>query len=359
MKSQGVGQLSSNEQRVLYSLVRHPDLSDQELCRGIGMKQSTFSTIKKKLRVEGYYHSAYMPVFHHLGYELLVVWYLTLNRRTRTEDRLDITRGALLGASDLFTIVSESNQAVVLSVSRNIAAHVQVSDAIVQLYEANDFLEEIDFVLFPFDVSAMCSFFDFAPLLHRALDVGEDPDVNTIDIHSDRMRCRVRYPEMNDLEKRIYLGLVRHPEMSDSALSASIGCSRPVLTRVKNRFLEERLLERRRIVSLERLGFKILVMTHSRFNPLKPLAERQVCIEATRAIKTPIFHIARDPESVMLTAMRDFEEFKRIHNKYVTFCENQGTLRRDPVTLVLSIPRIFEVKWLVFEPLVRQALSHI
>ncbi|MCI0497018.1 MAG: hypothetical protein L0Z54_01820 [Thermoplasmata archaeon] len=357
MSVPGVVPLSTNEQTVLYQLVRCPTLSDQEICSRIDMKQSTFSTIKKKLREEGYFYTSYLPMFQHLGCELLVVWYLTLNRKTRTEDRLALTRGPLLAANDLYTILSESNQAIVMSVSRNIAEHVRVSDELVQLYEANDFLESLHYVLFPFDVSGLCSFFDFAPLLNRIFDIPDDPGVNAIDITSEPVRCRVRTPEMNDLEKEIFLGLVRYPEMSDSALSERIGCSRPVLSRVKGRFLEERLLERRRIVSLEKMGFQILTMTHSRFNPLKPMMRRQVCMQETRRVLTPIFHVARDPESVMLCAFWNFEDFKHLHNEYVSFCEEQDSLVEEPYTLAMSIPRLFEVKWLVFEPLARQVLE--
>ncbi len=360
MNSADISGLSVNEQTVLYNLVRHPLLSDQELCNRIDMKQSTFSTIKKKLRTEGYFYSSHSPVFNRLGSELLVVWYVTLNRKTRTEDRLAISRGRLLAASDIFTIVSESNQAVFLSVSKNIGEHVKVTDDLVQLYEENDFLEEIHQVMFPFDASSIFSCFDFAPLLNRIFQIEpEDAITEDIDVSSEKNKTKVHYPELNDLEKRVFLGLVKYPELSDSSLSERIGCSRPVFTRVKNRFLEERLIERRRIVSLEKLGFKMLALTHSKFNPLIPLSGRQKCVQHTRAVQTPIFNIARDPESVMLTAFRDFEEFKYLHNEYVSYCQEHNTLRNDPFVLLQSIPRIYEVKWLVYEPLVRKILDNI
>jgi len=358
MNNDDTSGLSGNEQTVLYNLVRHPLLSDQEVCNQIDMKQSTFSTIKKKLRTEGYFYSSYSPVFNRLGCELLVVWYVTLNRKTRTEDRLRISRGRLLAASDIFTIVSESNQAIFLSVSKNIGEHVKVTDDLVQLYEENDFLEEIHQVLFPFDASSIFSCFDFAPLLNRIFEIEpEGSTVDDVDVNSDKVKCKVHYPELNDLEKRVYLGLVKYPELSDSSLSDRIGCSRPVFTRVKSRFVEERLVERRRIVSLQKLGFKMLALTHSKFNPLIPLSGREKCVKHTRAVQTPIFNIARNPESMMLTAFRDYEEFKRLHNEFVSYCQEHNTLRNDPFVLLQSIPRIFEVKWLVYEPLVRKILD--
>jgi hypothetical protein len=359
MQSATVGDLSRNEQTVLYNLVKHPDLNDRDIYTKIKMKQSTYSTLKKKLRREGYFHTAYTPVFQHLGCELLVLWYVTLNRKTKTEERLAITRKHLLDASEIFSIVSESNQAVLLSVSKNIADHVKVSDYVVQLYEENDFLEDIKYVLFPFDVSSIFSFFDFAPLLNRIFDL-EPVGLRFGDIgFPDKVRCKVKHPTLSDLEKRVFLGLVRYPELSDSVLSDRIGCSRQVLTRIRTRFLEERLLEKRRIVSLERLGFNILAMTHSRFNPLEPLPVRLKCVRNISTFRTPILNIARDPESIMITAFRDYEEFKMLHNEFVSFCAKNDILRGEPTTILLSIPRIFEVKWLVFEPLVKRILDDL
>jgi hypothetical protein len=110
---------------------------------------------------------------------------------------------------------------------------------------------------------------------------------------------------------------------------------------------------------MEKLGFRVLAMTHSRYNPLKPLKNRAPCTEKITTLLTPFLHVARDPESVTLSAFRSYEEFKSIHNEYVSFCTERRTLVGEPVSIVLSIPRIFEIKWLVFDALVKKALSEI
>ena len=360
MISQEQHELSHNEKTVLYHLVRYPSFSDQEIYERIDMKQSTYSTIKKKLREDNYYHDTYDPILQHLGCELLAVWYVTLNRKTRTEDRLSLTRDSLLTASDIFCMVSESNQAVIISISKNIAEHVKVSDRIIQLYEKHDFLEEIHYVLFPFDVSAVFSFFDFAPLLNRIFQIEPiDVCIGDVDINSERVRCNVKNIQMNELEKRVYLSLIKHPELSDSAISEKAGCSRQVFARIKHRFIEEKLIKKRRVVNMEKLGFKILSMVHSKYNPLKPLSERQKCVQNTMTSQTPIFSIARYPESIMLVAFRDFEEYKQLHNEYVSFCAERHILVGNPLSLNLSIPRLHEIKWLVYEPLVRSVLDDL
>ncbi len=358
MKNDDFGPLSKNEQSVLYYLVRYPDLSDKEVQARIDMKQSTYSTIKKKLWNEGYYYTSYTPMLNNLGSELMVVWYVTMNRKTNPEERLAITRNKLVAAADIFTIVSESHQAVMLSISKNMAEHTRISDRLVHLYEVHDFLEDISYVYFPFEVSALISFFDFAPLLNRIFKIEPMENFNEEMRGSPKsQKAGVRHVELNELERNVYSGLVRFPELSDSALAEKIGCSRQVFTRLKNRFLMEGQLRKQRMISLEKLGFRVLSMTHSQYNPRKPMRSRQICSERVDTLLTPFFNVSRDPESVTLAAFRSYEEYKSYHSDYVGFCTEAETLKGEPLTVVLSIPRIFEVKWLVFDALVRKALG--
>ena len=351
--------ISKNEKIVLYGLAKYPRLADKDICKVIDMKQSTFSTIKKKLHKDGYYHTSYDPILQHLGCEMMSLWYVRLNRRTRTEDRLKVTRKALLEAEDLVTILSESNQAVILTVSQDISSHMEVFDRITQLYDSHGFLEgAVNTVMFPFEQTAIFSFFDFAPLLNRIFKI-ESPSkmLPEIDVDSPKVRCRVTHRDLKSLEKRVYLGLIRFPELSDFALSEKLGCSRQVVRRLRYAFLEEKLIKKRRIVSLEKLGFEILAMTHSRFNPMKPLREREICIKNVAMLQTPIFNIARDPESVMLTPFKNFEEFQMIHERFTNFCSEHDSLKGEPTKILLSIPRIHEIKWLVYEPLVQKVMG--
>jgi DNA-binding MarR family transcriptional regulator len=352
--------LSKNEQLVLYHLVKYPTYADHDIYERIGMKQSTYSTIKKKLAEEGFYFTTYAPILQHLGTELLVVWYVTLNRKTRTEERLSLTRDALLKAEDLVCVVSESNQAILISMSKNISEHVKLTDNLVKLYEEHDFLEELHQVLFPFDVSSVFTFFDFAPLLNRLFKI-ESPEesAGNVDPGSEGVRCRVKHTELNELEKKVYLGLIKHPNLSDTQLSDKLGCSRQVFSRLRHRFMEDKLIKKRNIVSMERLNFKMLAMTHTKFDPLKVLSERQACTKMSMETLTPIFKIARDPECVMINAFKDFEEFKRMHNEFVYCMTGYEAIREDPKNVLLSIPRIFEIKWLVYESLVKKVLDGI
>ena len=55
---------------MLYGLTEFPKLSDRDICKTMKMNPSTFSTTKKKLLFEGFYHTSYDPILQHLGYNI-------------------------------------------------------------------------------------------------------------------------------------------------------------------------------------------------------------------------------------------------------------------------------------------------
>jgi hypothetical protein len=350
--------LSKNEQLVLYGLTKYPRLADNEICVEFDMKQSTFSTIKKKLSSERYYQTAYDPILQHLGCELLSVWYMRLNRKMTRDERQDITKNEIMKADDIITAVGESNVEIIISVSKNISEHIEMYDRMLEMYESNNFLDDINCVYFPFNNLAVFSFFDYAPLLNRIFKIEfQSETVPKVDVDSPKIRCKVESRDLSALEKRVYLGLIQHPNFSDSGLSEKIGCSRQVVRRLRNKFIDEKYLKKRRILNLKKLGFEILALTHSKFNPDKSIREREICIRTVSMFQTPIFNIARDPESVMFTAYRNFEEFQHLHERFTTFCIEHESLKEEPVNIPLSIPRMEESKWRIYEPLVKKILE--
>ena len=161
--------LSYNEKLILYGLVKYPQKSDNDICNIFDLKKSTFSTIKKRLLNKKYFRSVRVPIFQHLGCELLVVSYGKLNQQTTLKERLNISKKLWLGTPEHFFIISESNQAIILSISRNITDFEERFEDITQIYKEYEFFEGRGFttILFPFNLFRSFNFFDFAPFLNR------------------------------------------------------------------------------------------------------------------------------------------------------------------------------------------------
>ena len=119
--------LSQNEARVLHSLIKWPDYTDHAVHSQIGMKKSTFSSIKTRLKENNYFNRYYVPNFPNIGLELLVAMHGHLTRFTTIEERMRVAEELLKGFVEDFHIASESNMAFNLSASENLTEYTKKS----------------------------------------------------------------------------------------------------------------------------------------------------------------------------------------------------------------------------------------
>jgi DNA-binding CsgD family transcriptional regulator len=337
--------LSFNEKQILFGLVKYPLKSDNEICNIFDLKKSTFSTIKKRLFLKGYFRTIRIPIFQHLGCELLIVSYGKLNQNTSLKERLNISKKLWLGTPEHFYIVSESNQAVILSISRNITDFEERFEDITQIYKEYEFFEGRGFttILFPFNLFRIFSFFDFAPFLNRYFNLDYQDDLNE-NLELKKVKTQVRSRDFSQLEKTVYYELIRNSDYSDYKIAEVAGCSRHTVSRMKNDFFTNKLMRTTRIVDLEKLGLGILAFSHSRFNPKTTLDERKEYIEKVAERKTPIFNVSRRLEGVMITPFRNYAEYQDIHGEVTRFSAREELLQEDPMTMLLSIPRMAVLK---------------
>lgn len=338
-------ELSYNEKIILYGLVKHPVKSDNEICKIFNLKKSTFSTVKKRLFQQGYFRSLRVPIFQHLGCELLVVSYGKLNRQTTLKERLNISKKLWLGTPEHIYIISESNQGVIISISNNITDFEEHFEDITQIYKEYEFFESRGFttILFPFNLFRIFNFFDYAPFINRFFNLNFEPH-NENDIVSNKVMSKVEHYEMTKLEKAIYYGLVQYPEYSDYKIAEVAGCSRHTVSRMKNEFYANKLMRTTRIINLDRLGLNILAFTHSRFNPKTTIDERKQYLQKINDLQTPIFNISRRLEGVMLTPFKNYLEYQDIHGEVTRYSARKELLQDDPTTMLLSIPRMTTLK---------------
>ncbi len=337
--------LSYNEKMILYGLVKYPLKSDNEICNIYDLKKSTFSTIKKRLLVKNYFRSIRVPIFQHLGCELLIVSYGKLNQNTTLKERLNISRKLWLSTPEHFHIMSESNQAIILSISKNITDFEERFEDITQIYKEYEFFEGRGFttILFPFNLFRIFSFFDYAPFLNRFFKLGFDDDFKD-NLISKKVMCQVKHRELTKLEKKVFFELIKNPEYSDYKIAEVADCSRHTVSRMKNEFYAEKLMRTTRLINLDKLGLGILAFTHSRFNPKTTLDERKNYLQKVSDLQTPIFNISRRLEGVMITPFKNYAEYQDIHGEVTRFSAREDLLQEDPMTMLLSIPRMSVLK---------------
>jgi hypothetical protein len=272
---------------------------------------------------------------------------------------LSALRKYIDGFPEEFYIVSEANYAVNIAIVKNLTEFEESYERFIHFYENNTFFgkEGITTLRFPFDLTTCCNFFDFHNLLCRTFDLNFASCANETYSNFDKGKCSVREAELSELEKVIYFYLVQYPEYSDSAIANKAKYSRQTVKKARERFYKEDLMKTRRIPNLEKLGFKILAFSHSKCNPKKTLEERRMGIEEVCKLKTPVFHAIKNFERVSITPFKDFEEFHDIYEKTTNFCAEKEVLIDEPITFLLSVPRMSMIKNHEYVPLVRKVLN--
>ena len=353
--------ISNKQKLVLYGLVKYPTLTDNKICNLLALRRSTFSTIKKRFREMGYYRFVRVPIFQHIGCELLTVVYGTLNRRTTIEDRLAISKQYLDKFHEYFYIMSESNQAINIAISRNITDFERNYEELIQIYEAHDFLDEKGFrhVLFPFNLISIFNFFDYAPILNRVFELGFDEGSQELDINSEKIKGRVKTRTLTENEKKVFYGLVQYPDLPDNRIAEKIKTTRFTVTKIRRRFYEEKLIRTTCIPDIKKLGMNILAFTHSKFNPKIALHKKEDFLKYTLKMYPTIFHVSRELESMSIAVFKNFRNYQESYDVWNKYRAENEFLKSEPRTLLLSIPRMTMIKNHVYAPLINKILDEL
>jgi len=110
--------LTEKAKKVLYSIVAHPDATDEELGDLNHIKRSTVTAIRNKLLKENYYKEYNVPDFEQIGCEFLAVMHSDYNPLTPFEARKEQAQEV----KNFFKYVyglSTDTERVILSTERN------------------------------------------------------------------------------------------------------------------------------------------------------------------------------------------------------------------------------------------------
>lgn len=347
--------LNENEKKALYGLVKYPTLQDSDIAEKIDLKYSTFNLIKKRLKKRDYYHTAAIPCLQQWGCELINVNFGWIAPRSNLKLSELLPPKEMISNPETFYEVLESDQGIGITMSRNIT---DVRIGIENLYKRLSEFGLLDHrgitsIFFPFKLAKIYRFFDFAPLLKKTfnLEVEEEEKEFTTCFMETKQR------KLSQVEKQVYYGLIRYPESSDVAIANKISMGRHTVGRLRKMFEEEKLIITIRIPNINKLGFKILALTYSKFNPLTPLEMRKEGVNMILRDYPNILMITSNLESINLFVLRDFHEFQNTKDSIISYYKENNFLAEEPVILNLSIPRMMIYKNFEFTPLTKKILG--
>ena len=345
--------LTEKEQLVLYGLVRYPHLSCKELAERIGLKYSTVSTAKKRLRKEGFYRVVALPSFHRLGCELLAVIYTNFSPLIPLEERVKVTRNTIEVFEEIFLSVGEEDKGFSLSFSKDYTTIGMINDIRTRLFGGKGLLEDKypHLVIFPFKISKIYRFFDFSPLLSSLLDLKVDSaeEEMLFEQYAD-------LPELSKTEKKIFCEIVENPDLADVSIGKKLGISRHTVSKTRRKLFGEGLIRLINIPNFKKLDLKILAFYHVRFDPRNP---PDMDKDEGRELmsKSSIFMASRRFEAIMLSMYRDYVDYKSDKMRLINLLKERRWIAEDPMVRTYGIDKMVIIKDFAFSPLVAKLLG--
>ena len=344
--------LSKNEKLVLWGLVAYPDINDLELAEKLDMHYSTLCTIRKRLHDGDYYRTVRIPVLQKLGAEMLAVIYTVFNPAISVQERARITTKTIEISEELFYSVGETHKGFSVNIASKYIDICRINDIRIETFAKAGLLDQKHptEAIFPFGISHIPRFFDYAPLLARELGI-QEKDIPVTGFTSETSEI-----VLTAMEKKVMLGLVEYPEMNEKELAEKLGLSRHTFSKARKHLECEGLIIKKRIPNLLNLGFKVLAISHIMFNPRKPFDEKLLSMGILQNPGTILLG-ARKFECITLSVYMEYEDYREEHTRDLQYLKENDYLVDMPNTTKYMIPNMVVMKDMVFGPIVRKTLG--
>jgi len=340
--------LTEKEKAALHALVKHPLLNDRETAEAAGLKLSTLTAIRRRLREEGMFRTYRIPMLQKLGREIISVSYGSLLKGSAQGTFLNKVEGFMLVENALYG-VTDMNHDLLIDFMRNYTEFKKSKEQFERFFFMHNPQpeERITSVLFPTGDKVMTlSFFDYTPVLDRMFK-------------GKVAKRKPEYIEMGNRtltkkEKSALVNFVTNPETTDKKVAELAGISRQAASTMKARFYSEGLMKQVRIPDPSKMGFEIIGLTHLRFNPKFGLKERNDEKLLREANMPHFFTLFNSTDAIILSAHTSFEEYSNDIFKLMAAYRKEESMVDETNTDLFSVDQTTVLKMHDYSTLLSQ-----
>jgi len=337
--------------------VKFPFLNDRQIAEQAGMKLTTVTAIRNRLRREGYFRTVRIPYLERLGGELLSVSRIRLNPLRPKEQMQRTLREAAGAADEVFWAVADQFGMLAFSFSRNYTGAWSDAERLQQMLAERGALDpglhRQEVWLFPLDQTRFLRFFDFSRFLGMRFGL-EPPEAASV----PGTRAETAPPRrLTRLEKKVYLGLARHPELSDNGVARKSGVARQSVSKLRKRFETERLVAPAQVPDILKTGDEMMTVAFYEFAPGVSLAMRRKGMDWSMRELGAFVQLAGFHDGMVILLERRFEDLQRHLAESMRFYLEKGYLRQPPRVICLATRDIIIAKDLSFGPAVKKILG--
>src|SRR4030042_2218322 len=347
-------ELTLKEKTMLYGIVRYPQLTDKELSKKLDLKHSTVTSIRHRLKKDELIRKLLVPHLQNIGCQMLVVNYTNFSPLIPLQERIEITEKTIEIFEEIFFSLGEQDKGFSLSFSQDYATVGRINDIRTRTFGGRGLLEEQypSMVVFPFDISKIYRFFDFAPLLQKNFTLpvnGTETKKSLNFLHTENIA-------VSDTEKNVFCMMVSYAEMSDSDIGREICVSRHTVSRLRRGFEERDLVGKIYLPNLKKLGFEILTFYHIRFDPRNPPSTETDEAEFLMSDST-VFFACRMFEAVMISVYQNYDDYKTDMMKIMQILKVNRWIAQDPMIRTYGLNTLVFIKDFKFAPITHKIVG--
>lgn len=344
--------LTKNEKRVLYGLVKYPDLNDRELSSKINVKLSTLTSIKSRLYDKKLYHKLMTPLLNKLGCELLAIIYTQFNPVIPLEERVKTTKKTIEVFEEIFYSIGEQEKGFSISLSKDYTTIGRINEIRTETFGKVGLLESEypEEVIFPFDTSNIIRFFDFSRLLKKFFSIENINDTT----EKPKYFSKYKNKKISKREKKVFSAIVENPNATNQEIGEKVNLSRHTVSKMKKKFYKNHLLKKLTLPNLEKLGFEILAFYHIKFNPHRPPNNEE--INYLDSFST-IFLARKKFEAVIISAYPTYDAYKKDKMNKIRFLKEKDIISYTPAVRKYRFKRMEVIKDFEFSPITKKILN--
>ena len=345
--------LTKNEGKVLFGMVKYPNKSDKYLARYLKMKDSTVNYCRNQLEKRNMIQVVYLPILNRLGFELLCINFAEYNLKTSLDNRKSAITNKIKISDDIFLRIGDPEKEFSISFNKNYSEFFQntknrlgnMGKLGLLRNNRNNLPENI---IFPINHSVFHNFFDYSQILGQAFSIkfedflihmsqqsNQQESVNTDEYSSFFSNHELVI--LSEKEKAVFVALVDFPNHSIKEIAelSDISLNRNTVSKMRQKFLNDGLMRKLIIPNLDLIGFEILVYYHFRFLPDKP-ATREI-IQSLDSPSTLLFFYNQF-EAVILCAFKNYSDYKSDKVQKYSYLNSHGILGKsaEPRKYLLS-----------------------
>ncbi|MFH1682496.1 MAG: PAS domain S-box protein [Candidatus Woesearchaeota archaeon] len=334
--------LNYKEKLVLTALTCYPNSTDKQLAELTHLKRPTITTIRNRLKKEGWYKKINLPDLGRLGYEVLSLLYGPVPQSPDKEKVAEVITHIKETPNCLFFQFSDSF-AFVLSAYRTAAEARLNLQKLTAGPGFNDLSGAVKQAHFIISLDPAIKFFDYSTLLKELF---------SIKLPSPKEEVKLPPMKLTGNEQELIYAFSRFPEANNTEIQKITRLSKPTIIKTRKKLLYRGYLNSIVLPNTQKLGFVFSSLAH--YSSDKLIFNDSPLIQGVKENKDSFLSLIGDGHSFIISTFRNYEELEVTNLKKKELYQKTFNTLESPEIFTFQAPKTFKLD---FSALVKEKFN--